>query len=111
MSIKIFQSYIDTYDIPLFAYCLMPDHLHLLIGPTKSKGIVDIVRDLKSQIGFHAKKKGYGRPLWQKSFYDHFLRKEESVQSTVSYILNNPVRKGMVNEWRDYPYSGSPLLD
>ncbi|MCC7210600.1 MAG: hypothetical protein IT451_02000 [Candidatus Brocadia sp.] len=49
--------------------------------------------------------------FWQTSFYDHFLRKEEDVRDTVMYVLNNPVRKGLVAEWREYPYSGSFVYD
>jgi len=49
------------------------------------------------------------RLLWQKSFYDHVLRQDEDVQHTVNYILGNPVRNQMVEQARDYPYSGSLL--
>ena len=49
--------------------------------------------------------------VWQVSFWDRFLREEESLEEVVLYVLNNPVRKGLVKEWRDYPYSGSLELD
>jgi len=45
------------------------------------------------------------RPLWQKNFYDHIVRKEESILKIAEYILNNPVRKGMALRWESYPYS------
>lgn len=44
---------------------------------------------------------------WQKDFYDHILRKDEDVKKHVMYILNNPVRRGIVENWKDYPYKGS----
>ncbi len=108
---EILLRYITTHRISTFAYCLMPDYLHLLMSPTDKKGIVDIVRDLKSQMSVRAKKVGLKDTLWQRGFYDHFLRREESLESTVSYILNNPVRRGLVDEWTEYPYSRSPFLD
>ena len=49
--------------------------------------------------------------FWQTSFYDHFLRKEEDVRDVVMYVLHNPVRKGLVSEWREYPYSGSLVYE
>ncbi|HJZ04900.1 MAG TPA: hypothetical protein VI935_09660 [Thermodesulfobacteriota bacterium] len=55
------------------------------------------------------KKQGFN--LWQKSFYDHILRNEESVIETVRYIFNNPVRKGMVGEFKEYPFFGSMVFD
>ncbi len=43
--------------------------------------------------------------LWQKSSYDRVIRYNESVQEAVSYVLNNPVRKGLMKRWDDYPNS------
>ncbi len=45
--------------------------------------------------------------FWQRSFYDHFLREEERLEQVVEYVLNNPVRAGLVSQRRDYPFSGS----
>jgi putative transposase len=42
---------------------------------------------------------------WQRGFYDHALRKEEDAEKAAQYMVNNTVRKGLVNSWRDYPYS------
>ena len=39
---------------------------------------------------------GHPGALWQRRFYDHFLRSEESVEATARYILSNPVRQGLV---------------
>ena len=45
------------------------------------------------------------KPLWQKNFYDHIVRKEESLLKIAEYIVDNPVRKELVSEWEEYPYS------
>jgi hypothetical protein len=44
----------------------------------------------------------------QRSFYDHVVRKEDSLAQIVNYILNNPARKGLVEKAEAYPYSGVP---
>jgi hypothetical protein len=44
---------------------------------------------------------------WQKDFFDHILRKDESLPSVIRYILENPVRKGLVSDWRDYTFKGA----
>lgn len=49
--------------------------------------------------------------LWQPSFYDHVLRKEEDLLETMKYILNNPVRKKIASHYLDYQLSGSFELD
>ena len=44
---------------------------------------------------------------WQPNFYEHVLRREEDVSVTARYIIDNPVRKGLVSTWREYPWCGS----
>jgi REP element-mobilizing transposase RayT len=46
-----------------------------------------------------------GKTLWQISFFDHILRTAEDLSETTEYILLNPVRAGLVQRPRDYPYS------
>ncbi len=44
-------------------------------------------------------------PLWQRSSYDRVIRYNKSIEAAVFYVLNNPVRKGLVEDWQQYPYS------
>lgn len=91
----------------IYAYCLMPDHLHLLISPLKSGiNISKFVGNFKSKTTRIAWKHGLKGKLWQGRFYDHIIRKTESLKKTGEYILNNPVRKGLVAKWEDYQFSG-----
>ena len=91
---------IHRYD--LLAYCLMPDHLHLLVR--SKEGVTDLrafVRALKSFCT-----KSTGKQLWQSGFYEHVMRTGEDMKKTAEYILNNPVRKGLVRRAEDYPWGG-----
>ncbi|MFQ6002996.1 MAG: transposase [Candidatus Zixiibacteriota bacterium] len=93
----------------IYIYCLMPDHLHILLNPADSNMTVSrFIQTFKSQTGFWYKKQ-YGTPLWQRGFYDHIIRKNESLIKIAQYILDNPVRKRLVEKAEQYPYSG--LLD
>ena len=96
--------------ISLYCYCLMPDHLHMVISPSHTSGSVsNIIQRFKSfttKIGW---KYGVKGKLWQKSFYDHIIRKEEDLNKICEYILANPVRKGLVAGPDDWRYSD--LLD
>jgi putative transposase len=93
--------------VPVYAYCVMPDHVHLVIGPSHSCDIVTFVGQFKSLVLRVARRHGMVGRFWQDSFWDHFLRAEEAVEPVVAYVLNNPVRAGLVQEWREYPFSGS----
>ena len=45
-------------------------------------------------------------PLWQRSSYDRVIRYNDAVDEAVWYTLRNPVRKGLVETWEQYPYAG-----
>ena len=90
----------------LIAYCLMPDHLHLLvIPPGAGKDVSAFVGAFKSRSTRLLWSKGLQRRVWQASFYDHVLRKDEDIEAVAAYITANPVRKGMVSCPEEYPYS------
>jgi putative transposase len=100
----------ERCDFAIYAYCLMPDHIHILLSPDKSgRTISNFVGAFKSRTTRIAWRKGVKGKVWQARFYDHVLRRDEDLQQTAEYILNNPVRKGLVAHWNEYPYAG--LLD
>jgi REP element-mobilizing transposase RayT len=84
----------------------MPDHIHLLL---QDKDIVDFVRLFKGRMTPKAFAIEPGRRLWQRGFYDHALRKEESLEVVALYIWENPVRTGMVDDPAKYAWSGSEV--
>ena len=89
----------------LEAYCLMPDHLHLLLHVTEGN-LTDIVRDIKSRTTRLWWQHGGTGTLWQRSFHDRGLRTANAYDDTLTYLLNNPVRAGLVTDWTDYPFLG-----
>lgn len=95
----------ERFDV--LAYCFMPDHLHLLvIGKDDKSNLKKFLSLFKQKSGYWFKK-NYNKNLWHISYYDHILRKEESIENVASYILENPVRKGLVSDFREYPFSRS----
>ena len=95
----------------IWVYCFMPDHLHLLVeGTDADSEMKKFVSSYKQLTSFSFKRKT-GLPLWQINFYDHVLRKDEDTIDVVRYILRNPVRKGLVSDFREYRFLGSFELD
>jgi len=95
----------------IHAYCVMPDHVHLLVeGMIETCNLVRFVSSFKQQTGFSYEKKN-GRQLWQPRYYDHILRKAVAADAVAWYIWLNPVRKGLCSVPQDYPLSGSLTLD
>jgi len=91
----------------IFCYCLMPDHFHLLLTPGEGgQTIPRFMGGFKSKSTRACWKHGIEGKVWQGRYYDHILRKEESIKEVAEYILNNPVRKRLVEQWKDYKYCG-----
>jgi REP element-mobilizing transposase RayT len=80
-------------------FLLMPDHIHALISfPSSDKPIKFVVRKWKE---WTAKTIGI---KWQRDFFEHRLRREESRREKADYILQNPVRQKLVALPEDWPF-------
>ena len=91
----------------ILAYCLMPDHAHLLVeGTTHGSDLRRFVKLAKQRSGAAYSIKA-GKPLWQEGYHDRALRKDQDLRDVARYILENPVRAALVPHAADYPYSGS----
>ena len=97
------------YNLSVFAYCFMPDHLHLLASAPEGVSMLNAVRHFKQLTSFRFRNlpRYRGEALWQRSFYDHALRKEEDINVVAEYIWANPVRAGLVADINAYPHWGS----
>ena len=91
----------------VFAYCLMPDHVHLLVGTVEASPLTAFVQAWKSLCYRARRRRGHAAVFWQRGFWDHALRSEEGVREAALYILANPIRKGIVQHFREYPLCGS----
>ncbi len=100
------------YKATIYAYCLLPDHMHILLGiQDENYNILDFVVQFKSDVSFKLKGRYTRKQLWQDRFYDHVLRKDEYIDKHAQYILENPVRKGLVREVLEYQYIGGTYLE
>jgi len=77
---------------------LMPDHLHALISFPKAETMQQVVRSWKHYLSYKYNLE------WQRDFFDHRLRSDESHQEKIAYIRNNPVRAGLIVTSCDWPY-------
>ncbi len=84
-------------------FLLMPDHAHALVSfPPDGRLITKVVSQWKE---WTAKQAGV---VWQRDFFEHRLRREESLRDKSDYILHNPVRAGLVARAEDWPYVWFP---
>ena len=99
------------YGFTTRAYCFMPDHLHLLLEGDEWSPLPRFVCHFKQLTGY-AYSRATGKKLWQTSYWDHVLRGEEDIEALARYVRGNPVRAGIVADYRSYAGSGPrPLPD
>jgi putative transposase len=116
-------------------YVLMPDHLHLFItfgiksesvlakdrhvqasrpaGVTvaavcdrRSSSLSEWMKSLKNSLSKTLRHMNIPAPHWQKDFFDHVLRSEESYSEKWLYVAENPIRKKLVTRTEDWPFQG-----
>lgn len=105
----------------LDAYCIMPNHVHIVFAPLATQPVrlseeeqsnrlpYSLARILHSLKGYTAWKanqilnrKG---AFWEHESYDHYVRSEREWERIIAYVLSNPVKAGFVNDWRDWRWS------
>lgn len=88
-------------------YVLMPDHLHLFASfAPDALMLSDWMKSLKNALSKHWRQQGHPAPHWQKGFFDHVIRSEESYSEKCAYVMENPVRKNLVTRAEEWPYAG-----
>jgi REP element-mobilizing transposase RayT len=98
-------------DCDVLAYIFMTDHCYILLqGKSEQADTLRAVRNFKQKSGYWLSKNNHGIE-WQRSFYDHILRADEETDKHMRYILENPVRKEIIEDWKEYPWKGSMIYD
>lgn len=96
--------YRDGKDYKLIAFCVMPNHVHLVVEIERtSASLQRILQLLKSFTAVEANKllqrKG---TFWQHESYDHVIRNEQELERIIWYVLENPVKAHLCRHWRDW---------
>ena len=120
------RAYSD-HNIAVGRYVIMPDHIHLFVcGPVDfelGRWMGELKQHLQKAIIGHSAQRlraasPTGRrlqsairsPVWQRGFFDHVLRNEETYGEKWNYVRDNPVRAGFVTNADHWPYAGEIIL-
>jgi len=97
----------SDYRVWVGRYVIMPDHIHLFAGfGPESTSVSTWMKSLKNAISKILRNAAFRGPHWQKGFFDHVIRSEESYNEKWLYVRDNPVRTGLVRSAEDWPYAG-----
>ena len=103
----LMSEWCKTHDVEIWAYCLMPNHIHLIAVPKNSDSlrlsIGEAHRRYTRRINF---RKGWRGHLWQGRF-SSFIMDEKYLLACTRYIELNPVRAGLVKNPENWPWSSA----
>jgi putative transposase len=113
--------YRDGKGYDLFAFCIMPNHVHMVfyvgrlaepVNPEPGRDIVPsheltrIIGSLKKYTALQANRiLGRSGAFWQDESYDHVIRDDMELKRTILYVINNPVKAGLVRSWERWPWT------
>ncbi|MGV3661399.1 MAG: REP-associated tyrosine transposase [Prosthecobacter sp.] len=100
--------YFHTQRYRLIAWCVMPNHVHLLFETFAGYPLGKVIHSWKSftvrEINKQCQRTG---SLWQEDYFDTFMRDDEHQSAEAAYIEGNPVNAGLVKRACDWPWSNA----
>jgi REP element-mobilizing transposase RayT len=99
----------DEIKYILHVVVVMPDHVHMILTPKVDEQrklgcqLFEIMKAIKSASAHLINRRLYRHgTIWQEESFDRVLRSSEKLKEKIEYILQNPVRRGLVENWREY---------
>jgi REP element-mobilizing transposase RayT len=85
----------------------MPNHVHVVVSlPDEAPPLVKTLQRLKGYSALQANKvMGRTGQFWQRETYDHIVRSPEEMTRVIAYVINNPVKAGLVDNWEAWPHT------
>jgi putative transposase len=109
--VDVLRSNVATGKFQLHDFVIMPDHLHLLMTLGSDVTIEKAMQLIKGGFSYRLKKDfGYQGEVWQRGFSDVRIRDGQSFSRHHAYIVQNPVKAGLVDSAEDWPYCYSYLV-
>lgn len=96
----------DRYRVKLLAFCLMPNHFHLVLEPAHQNALSQFMQWLlTSHVRRYHKHYGSSGHIWQGRFRSFPIQRDEHLITVMRYVLQNPVRSGLSSTAREWSWS------
>jgi len=104
---KLMAQWCRRYSVAVWAYCLMPNHVHLIVVPETPQGLHQAVGEAHRRYTRHVNfREGWRGHLWQGRFAS-FVMDEPHLMAALRYVELNPVRAGLAERPENYPWSSA----
>jgi putative transposase len=106
--LKLLAKYSKAFSLQIWAYCLIDNHVHLLVVPEKEDSLargIGLTNQVYTQY-LNRKLKQSGR-IWQNRFFSCLVGQDDYLWTVARYIERNPVKTGTVKKAEDYRWSSA----
>jgi putative transposase len=104
---KLFESALErvrrSFQLRVYAYVVMPEHIHLLLSEPQRGTLADALKSLKQ--GVSRRLITDAEHFWQKRYYDFNIRNHPQFVEKIRYIHRNPVKRGLCERPEDWDWS------
>lgn len=101
------KEYSEKHQVEILAYCLMTNHIHLVVVPASEDGLQRVLKPLHMRYAQRInRERGWKGHLWQGRFFSSPLD-DAYLWAAVRYVERNPVRAGMVRRAENYRWSSA----
>lgn len=92
----------------MFAWCVLPNHYHVLVETSHLKGLLKSIGRLHGRMSYmwNGEDQTRGRTVFFRSA-DRAMRSDRHFWATLNYVHHNPVHHGYVEHWTDWPWSSA----
>jgi len=105
--LQLMAEFSTIYGTEVWAYCLMPNHVHLVMVPCEEDGLRATLGEVHRRYTRHINfREGWRGHLWQERFHS-FVMDESYLLATVRYVERNPVAAGLCREPQDWKWSSA----
>jgi len=114
-TVRVFEKALTTqaskFGCETIVYVFLPDHCRVVLqGKNNRSQPLQAMESFKEET-HQWLLQNHPETEWSELRQDHILQEEDEISNQVQEILNDPVRKGMVKQWKEYKFKGSTIYD
>jgi putative transposase len=108
--VDVLRSLVAERAFELHDFVITPDHVHLLVTVNEGMTIERAMQLIKGRFSFRIKRElGVAGEMWQRGFSEVQIMNQENFETHRRYIAENPVKAGLVDSAKKYPFCFSYL--
>lgn len=105
--LKWLTEYCERHQVEVLAYCLMTNHVHLVLVPSTETGLQQVLKPLHMRYAQHVNRcRGWKGHVWQGRYFSSPLD-ESYTWAAIRYVERNPIRARMVRKAERYRWSSA----